>query len=98
MQATQQQIEFVSKSPINIEKLNRQNKAVAEHLLSGQRIDRYKAQKLYKIGNLHSRISEVKKYFKEQGIEISKKFIHVRDFFNEDTTVMEYWIENKTIN
>lgn len=93
MQQSTTQIQLDTKSPINIDKLNRQNKAVAEHLLSGQRIDRYKALKLYKIGNLHSRMSEVKKYFKDQGIEISKKFITIHDsFINENTTIMEYWL------
>lgn len=59
-------------SPINVDKLNAQNMALAKYLLAGNSINMTETNKLKMlgIGTLHSRIAEIRKFFKEYGIEL----------------------------
>lgn len=61
-----------TKSPINVDKLSSQNKTLAKYLLAGNSINMTEAGKLkmLSIGVLHSRIADVRKFFKNYGIEI----------------------------
>lgn len=65
----------------------RLNKAVYDHLVSGKTIDRYEADKLYGVGNLHSRISDLRNTHK---ITIYDRFITVLDRFGEKVKCKEY--------
>ncbi len=88
-------ISFKTGSPLNIEKLNRQNMSVFNHLMDGSRkkLNRYEAMVLYGIGDLHSRIPEVEEVLKEQfGITIKRQRIKVKNFAGEETSVNEYWL------
>lgn len=83
------QIDFTTSAPINIEKLSGQNRDVYNYLRSGNILTRYEAEKLFRVGNLHSRISDLKNKFK---IEIKSEMIQVKDFFGRETSVKKYWI------
>lgn len=87
---SQMQFDFESRSPINAEKLSGQNKKLYEYLANGKHITRYEAEKLFHIGNLHSRISDLKNKY---GISIKSEMIQVLDFFNQKTNVKKYWID-----
>lgn len=80
-------IAFPTDSPINSDKMARLNKAVYDHLESGKTINRYEADKLYGVGNLHSRISDLRN--KHSKI-IYDKFITVVDRFGEKVKCKEY--------
>lgn len=83
------QMDFTTSSNINIEKLSGQNRDVYNYLKSGNSITRYEADKLFRVGNLHSRISDLKNKFK---IEIKSEMIQVKDYFGRETNVKKYWI------
>lgn len=76
---TQQQLalDFTSPSPINVERFSRQNKIVAERLLSGKSITVLIAINEYGIFHLHSRIAECRKEFKRHGIVIYSRMVTV---------------------
>ncbi len=94
----QPEINFETTSPINIEKFNSQNKRVANHLLEIGKLNRLTAMQLYGIGDLHSRLPEVEKYFKNVfGIDkVERKMIKVYGAWGE-SRCNEYWLteENK---
>lgn len=71
-----EQLELFTSSPINREKLEKQNRKVYEHLLSGKTITLLSAWQLYGIRHLHSRISDLRNQNK---IHISGKMITVTD-------------------
>lgn len=62
----QMTIDFETASPINKDKLNRQNKLIYEHLNKGQKINVFMAITRYQIFHLHSRISELRNKHKIQ--------------------------------
>lgn len=56
----QLEITFQTTSPINAEKLSKQNRQVYEHLAAGRTITLLIAEHLYGIRHLHSRISDLR--------------------------------------
>lgn len=92
MQTQQLSIEFITSSPINIEKLSGQNGRLYEYLLTGKRINCMSpAMTSLRIGYLNSRISDLINKFK---ISIQSQYIPV-EWSGEVTTVKEYWIETR---
>lgn len=63
-------------SPINVDKLERQNRIVYQHLASGKTITFLSALRLYRIYHLNSRISDLRNRSK---INIEGKMITVMD-------------------
>lgn len=84
----QTELNFTTSAPINTEKFSRQNKIVADRLLSGKSINVIDAINHYHIFHLHSRIAEVRKAFKRAGIKIYSRYIKVGD-----TDCKEYSLE-----
>lgn len=66
-----------------------QQKVIAEHLLGGMPITDGTARRLYGIGRLAARISELK----TAGMPIESRFITVNKREGETARVKEYWIE-----
>jgi len=98
MQTQPQQIDLVSKSPINTLKLTKQNKSIAGHLVRIGKINRYIALQLYGVGDLHSRIPEIQDYIKTFGdFKIERQRIKVANLRGESTSVNEYWFTEETI-
>ena len=89
MNNMQQVINFDTRSPINVDKLNRQNKLIYEFLKTGKRLHRHLADELFGVGNLHSRISDLRN---EHDIEIQDRFVRVKDRFGNEVSCKEYWI------
>lgn len=56
----QLEISFNTTSPINAEKLSKQNKQIYDHLASGRTITLLAADDLYGIRHFHSRISDLR--------------------------------------
>lgn len=83
-------IDFQTDSPINISKLSGQNKEIYYYMKKGNWITRYEAEKLFRVGNLHSRISDLKNKFK---IAVKSELIKVLDYFGRETYVKKYWLE-----
>ena len=79
---------FLSPSPINTEKLTKQNKRLYEFLCTGEGIHCFsEARRSLKIGYLNSRISDlINKHY----VPIDKKRISVVDADGGLTTVVEY--------
>jgi len=80
----QSEIDFTTKSPVNIEKLSGQNRRLYDFLKLGNRINCFSdAMKELKIGYLNSRISDLKKL----GVDIQKDWIVI-----DETHVKEYYL------
>lgn len=78
---------FETRSPINVERLQGQNKRLYDFLSTGQTIHcMHPAKRELQIGYLNSRISNLK----DAGVEIFKRNIKVKDINGEDVTVREY--------
>lgn len=60
IQAKQAELSFPSFSPINTERLSRQNYLTYQHLTSGRTLTCHQARELYGISALNSRISELR--------------------------------------
>ena len=81
-------LEFPSPSPMNTEKLTKQNKRLYDYLCTGESIHCLsEARKVLKIGYLNSRISDL---INKHSIPIDKKRISVVDTDGVLTTVVEY--------
>lgn len=80
---------FTTASPINTDKLNKQNRQVYEHLSSGKTITLLIAEDLYGIRHLHSRISDLRNISK---IDIKDKMITVIDRLGCKVKCKEYSI------
>ena len=79
---------FLSPSPINTEKLTKQNKRLYDYLCTGESIHCFSpARKELKIGYLNSRISDL---INEHGIGIEKKRIRIVDADGGTTNCVEY--------
>lgn len=79
---------FESPSPINMEKLTKQNKRLYDYLLTGNSIHCFsRARRELKIGYLNSRISDL---INVHDIKIKKKRIRVKDVDGELVNVVEY--------
>ena len=65
---------FETASPINKERLNRQNRIILEHLQSGRTINTVEARELYQVYNLHSRLSDLRN---KAGIIIHDRMIKI---------------------
>lgn len=76
---TQLDIPFPSESPINTERLSRQNKIVADHLLSGKSINVVTAIREYSIYHLHSRIADCRREFRNHRITIYSKSVTIEE-------------------
>ena len=74
-------------SPINVEKIVKQNRQVYDHLLSGRTITLLSADQLYGIRHLHSRISDLRNKNK---IRIYGKMITALDRDGEKVKCKEY--------
>ncbi|MBO9151905.1 helix-turn-helix domain-containing protein [Chitinophaga sp. GCM10012297] len=77
---------LTTSSPINVEKLSRQNKMVYDHLMRGETITTLQAERLFGIRNLHSRIPELK----NAGVVIYDRMVKHQDRFGELTKCKEY--------
>ena len=88
MSTQQGTLNFLTTSPINIERLSGQNKRLYDYLVKGNTIHCFHpAKKQLRIGYLNSRISDLVNKYK---IEVDKKFITVKDDFGEEVDVTEY--------
>lgn len=90
-----QQLEFTfqTTSPINAERLTGQNKRLWDFLAAGNTIHCFHpAMKELGIGYLNSRTSDLRKILIEQGKDIYKRYIKVKDHNREEVTVREYSI------
>ena len=74
----QAEIQFETKSPINFDKLTKQNKILWEHLLSGKTINMLQAPEIG-IRTLHSRIAEIRKAIKNTNYLLHSRFIRVNN-------------------
>ena len=82
----QSAIDFTTASPINVEKLSKQNKIVYDYLAAGNTITLFQAVKMGVL-HLHSRISDLTNV---HGITIYRRFITVPDMTGEHVQVKEY--------
>ncbi len=91
--------DLFSQSPINKVKLTNQNERLYGFLMSGKSISCFSPElKTLKIGTLHSRVAEVRKYLKEEHrVKLQSK---MTAFNLEDgiTHANIYWIEQSDIN
>lgn len=87
MEVVQMQMDFTSRANINTERFSRQNRMVANHLLGGKPINVSVAISKYGIYHLHSRIAEVRKEFKKEGIQINDKFIKIGDMVCKEYSI-----------
>lgn len=71
-------LNFESKSPINAEKFQNQNRQVYEHFASGKTLTLLMAENLYGIRHLHSRISDLRNI---HGVIIYDRAIRAIDRF-----------------
>ncbi len=88
-----QQIELTSQttSPINADRLTGQNKRLWDFLAAGNTIHCFHpAMKELGIGYLNSRTSDLRRMLREQGKDIFKRYIKVKDANGEEVTVREY--------
>lgn len=83
----QLELTFTTTSPINLDKLQKQNKLVYEHLASGRTITLLVADNLYGIRHLHSRISDLRNKNK---IGIYDRTIIVVDRWGQKVKCKEY--------
>jgi hypothetical protein len=80
-------MDFTTRSPINVDRLQGQNKRLYEYLKTGNTIHCFsQAKRDLQIGYLNSRISNLK----DAGVEIFKRNIKVTDINGETVTVREY--------
>lgn len=87
----QLEITFQTTSPINVERLSGQNKRLYDFLAAGNTIHCFHpAMKELGIGYLNSRTSDLRKMLIEQGKDIYKRYIKVKDYNGEEVTVREY--------
>lgn len=93
---SQGEILFPTDSPINAEKLGKQNNEVFLHLLSGKKIDRVIAENVYGICALHSRISDLNNKHDMKGY-IKTKLVKVIDRFGNESKASQYWMEEEDI-
>lgn len=85
-------MDFETPSPINVDRLSGQNRRLYDYLKAGNRIHCFsEARRLLRIGYLNSRVSDLINVHK---IPVQKTRIKVRDVYGEETTVMEYFLEN----
>jgi len=81
-------IDFTTSSPINVDKLQGQNRRLFDWLSSGHTIHCFsEAMKVLKIGYLNSRASDLKN---RHNIELKKRYIRVPDSEGNLTSVVEY--------
>jgi len=89
----QLEITFQTTSPINVERLSGQNKRLYDFLAAGNTIHCFHpAMKELGIGYLNSRSSDLRKVLIEQGKDLFKRYIKVKDAHGEEVTVREYSI------
>lgn len=81
---------YQTASPINIDKLEKQNKILYEHLAAGKSITLLSAWLLYGIRHLHSRISDLRN---KNNIDIYGKMITVIDAQGNKIKCKEYILE-----
>jgi len=87
----QLEITFQTTSPINVDRLSGQNKRLYDFLAAGNTIHCFHpAMKELGIGYLNSRTSDLPKMLIEQGKDIFKRYIKVKDANGEEVTVREY--------
>jgi hypothetical protein len=87
----QLELTFQTTSPINTDRLSGQNKRLWDFLAAGNTIHCFHpAMKELGIGYLNSRTSDLRKMLREQGKDIFKRYIKVRDANGEEVTVREY--------
>ena len=87
----QLEITFQTTSPINADRLSGQNKRLWDFLAAGNTIHCFHpAMKELGIGYLNSRTSDLRKMLREQGKDIFKRYIKVKDANGEEVTVREY--------
>lgn len=87
----QLEIPFQTTSPINVERLSGQNKRLYDFLAAGNTIHCFHpAMKELGIGYLNSRSSDLRKVLIEQGKDLFKRYIKVKDANGEEVTVREY--------
>jgi hypothetical protein len=87
----QLEITFQTTSRINVERLSGQNKRLFDFLAAGNTIHCFHpAMKELGIGYLNSRSSDLRKMLIEQGKDLFKRYIKVKDANGEEVTVREY--------
>lgn len=87
----QLELTFQTSSPINTDRLSGQNKRLYDYLAAGNTIHCFHpAIKELRIGYLNSRASDLRKVLIEQGKDIFKRYIKVKDANGEEVTVREY--------
>jgi hypothetical protein len=87
----QLEITFQTTSLINADRLSGQNKRLFDFLAAGNTIHCFHpAMKDLGIGYLNSRTSDLRKMLIEQGKDIFKRYIKVRDANGDEVTVREY--------
>lgn len=79
--------EIETQSPINHEHLSKQNFKVFNYLMKGNSLNTFEADAIFRIRNLHSRISDLQNTHK---IPIQRKLINYRS-----VTCSVYWISPK---
>ena len=84
------EINFETKSPINIDKLNGQNKIVWSIIQRGEKVSCFHNEVFGKMV-FHSRIADIRKVLKEHGIKLQSCFKEF-NFNGIITHAKEYWI------
>ncbi|KAA2242849.1 hypothetical protein F0L74_09990 [Chitinophaga agrisoli] len=86
-------LQFETCSPINVDKLCKQNKQVYDHLSSGRTLTLLQADHLYGIRHLHSRISDLRN---RNNIRIYDRTITVPDRHGIKVKCKEYSLNQFT--
>lgn len=87
----QLELTFYSTSPIKIERLSGQNKRLYDYLAAGNTIHCFHpAIKELRIGYLNSRCADLSRILKEQGKDLFRRMIKVKDVNGDMVAVKEY--------
>jgi hypothetical protein len=82
---------FETFSIINVDRLNGQNRRLYDYLFEGNTIHCFHpAKKILKIGYLNSRCADLVRQLREQGHDLYKRWIKVKDSEGNEVTVREY--------
>lgn len=87
----QLELTFTTTSPINLERLTGQNKRLFDYLAAGNTIHCFHpAIKELRIGYLNSRCADLSRILREQGKDLFRRMIKVKDVNGEMVAVKEY--------
>jgi len=80
-------LDFSTASKINTGKLSRQNEIIFRHLESGRTINTVQAREVYKVFNLHSRLSDLRN---RSGIVIYDRMIRIGEMNCKEYSLKQF--------